>query len=302
MQQSYRSRQPLFCINCSESGHISKQCTKPIVSYGCIAFRVNNDWNQVESILKGGTNIHLPIQYLMIQRKDSIGFVDFMRGKYRTNDYDYIIKQINGMTIKERERIMTLPFDVLWDGLWGLPQEGFHAYRVEREQARLKLEHLMTATPSLADIIRDTPVVYTTPEWGFPKGRRDMHESEYACAMREFYEETNLSGHGVYPIRNIAPLSETFTGSNSIQYCHKYYMAYVKPAIANMATMVPESVNPHMCREIGDIRWCSYEEALALMRPDQLEKMDILTQVNSILHTYFPAIIGGCAAIITPTE
>ena len=292
MQQLYKSRQILFCINCSEAGHISKQCLKPIVSYGCIAFRVN-EWNQIDDILKGSDTIRNPIQYLMIQRRDSIGFVDFMRGKYKIGDNDYIVKQIEGMTRDERERLVSKPFDILWDELWGLPQEGFHAYKAEREHARQKLEALRVATPSLADIIASIPVVYSTPEWGFPKGRRDMHESEYTCALREFYEETNLTDKDILPIRNLAPLCETFMGSNSIQYSHKYFMAYVRPESAARVAMVPESVNPHMTREIGDIRWCSFEEAISLIRSAHVEKQAVLKQADAILKSMFPVIIGS---------
>jgi 8-oxo-dGTP pyrophosphatase MutT (NUDIX family) len=292
MQQQYKSRQILFCINCSEAGHISKQCSKPIISYGCIAFQIRG-WNQIDDILKGSDTIQQDIKYLMIQRRDSIGFVDFMRGKYKIGDNDYIIKQIEGMTRDERERLISKPFDALWDELWGLPQEGFHAYRAEREHARQKLEALRIATPSLAEIIESIPVIYLTPEWGFPKGRREMHESEYACALREFYEETNLSEADILPVRNLTPLSETFMGSNSIQYSHKYFMAYVRPESAVRVGMVSESVNPHMTREIGDIRWCSLEEAMSLIRPAHLEKQTVLKQADTILKTMFPVMIGS---------
>lgn len=293
MQPLYKSRQLLFCINCSEAGHISKQCLKPIISYGCIAFRVGDPWNQIDAILTGSDTIAQPIQYLMIQRRDSIGFVDFMRGKYKIGDHEYITKQIEGMTREERERLITKPFDSLWDDLWGLPQEGFHAYKAEREHARQKLEALRQATPSLAEIIESIPVVYSTPEWGFPKGRREIYESEYNCAMREFYEETNLSEKDICPVRNILPLSETFLGSNSIQYSHKYYMAYVLPEPAARVAMVPDTVNPHMTREIGDIRWCSFEEAVALIRPAHVEKQAVLRKADAILKSMFPVMIGA---------
>jgi len=119
-----------------------------------------------------------------------------------------------------------------------------------------------------------------------------MHESEYACAFREFYEETNLSEKDICPIRNLTPLCEAFTGSNSIQYSHKYFMAYVNPVPASRVAMVPESVNPHMSREIGDIRWCSLAEALALMRPAHVEKQLVLKQADSLLKSMFPVFIG----------
>ena len=64
------SRAYNFCNNCGETGHAFHQCRKPITSTGMIVFKKDDD----------------QIKYLMICRKDSLGFVDFMRGKYQTHD------------------------------------------------------------------------------------------------------------------------------------------------------------------------------------------------------------------------
>ena len=51
-----------FCTNCGKNGHLYHSCKKPITSSGIICFRKNKD-NKFE--------------YLMICRKDSLGYVDF---------------------------------------------------------------------------------------------------------------------------------------------------------------------------------------------------------------------------------
>ena len=45
---------------------------------------------------------------------------------------------------------------------------------------------------SLGDIIKKSTTKWTTPEWGFPKGRRNLKESNLDCSRREFMEETGL--------------------------------------------------------------------------------------------------------------
>jgi len=55
-----------YCNNCGKYGHLYHQCKTPITSFGIIVFRIKND---------------IP-QYLMIRRKDTLGYIDFMRGKY----------------------------------------------------------------------------------------------------------------------------------------------------------------------------------------------------------------------------
>jgi 8-oxo-dGTP pyrophosphatase MutT (NUDIX family) len=294
MYAGYKARHTPFCINCYTAGHISRQCPEPIYSYGCIAFRVDG-WNQPADIVAcedGHDKIPGPIKYLMIQRRESIGFVEFMRGKYRVSDLAYVEQQIEGMTMAERERLLTQPFDVLWDDLWGVPREGNHAYRNERDQARQKLDQLRNGNPSLEALCKAIPAPFITPEWGFPKGRRDMHENEYACAMREFREETNISPSDVQTIRNLEPLSEVFRGTNSVRYCHKYFIAYTPSRVADLVCLPPPGINSQMSQEVGDIRWCSLEECLALIRPINVEKRNIILRVDALLKEFYPVRLG----------
>lgn len=279
----------IICTNCSQLGHTSKFCSYPITSYGVIAFRIEEHaWNQADALLAGastGLEGGAKLQFLLIQRRDSIGFVELMRGKYKLSETEYILSLLKGMTAEERGRILTTPFEQLWEALWGKPVQGGHAYRHEKEQARQKLESLR---PSLAELIARAGPAWATPEWGFPKGRRDLHESEYACAMREFWEETNLREADVLPVRGLEPLTEKFTGSNHIQYCHKYYLAYVPNSVGPADYEAAARVNEHIRREVGALRWCSAEEGLALFRPEQVEKKELLQRICGLLRTYCP--------------
>ena len=92
-----------FCNNCGKIGHLFHQCKIPITSIGILAFRkVTNN-----------------IEILLIKRKDSLAFVDFMRGKYNLDDIDYIINLFEKMTINERNSIKNKDFYELWNYLWG---------------------------------------------------------------------------------------------------------------------------------------------------------------------------------------
>jgi 8-oxo-dGTP pyrophosphatase MutT (NUDIX family) len=224
------------------------------------------------------------IQYLLIQRKDSLGYIDILRAKYDTSDIKYISQQIHGMTRDEQMKLLNEPFDSLWEKMWGPPTNGSNTYRHEKEQSRIKLEALRTGTPSLAEIIKTVGSSWETPEWGFPKGRRDVHETEYFCALRELSEETGISERDIIPIKNLEPLRETFFGSNHIQYCHKYYIMYMPTE----KEIVYDPNDRIMSREIGDIRWCSLEEGFNLIRSDNIEKREILLRVARLLRNYCP--------------
>jgi 8-oxo-dGTP pyrophosphatase MutT (NUDIX family) len=281
----------IYCTNCGESGHSTKQCLQPITSFGTIIFRVRNGYKQTDALLESDTNLNglegpnaANIEYLLIQRRDSLGFIDIMRGKYRLGDIDYIKQQIRITTHDEQRRLLTDSFDTLWEGIWGPPVEGSHSYRHEKEQSRAKLETLRNGSPNLEELIKSVGSGWDTPEWGFPKGRRDLHETEYACALREMWEETGITERDLVPIRNLEPVREVFFGSNHIQYCHKYFIFFM-PVSRDIAI---DPTNEIMRREVGDLRWCSLEPALRLIRPENVEKREVLLSVSRLLRNYCP--------------
>jgi 8-oxo-dGTP pyrophosphatase MutT (NUDIX family) len=97
-----------YCNNCGKNGHGFYQCKNPITSYGVIVFRY-----KINPLTK-----HKERQYLMIQRRDTISYVDFLRGKYSLFNRKYIKNLIKDMTETEQEKITSLPFDYLWYELW----------------------------------------------------------------------------------------------------------------------------------------------------------------------------------------
>ena len=114
-----------FCNNCGTKGHIFYQCKQPITSVGIIVFRIN-----AEGIR----------EYLLIRRKDSIGYVEFMRGKYNIYSKIYLVNIISEMTLEEKHRILNNDFDTLWRNLWG--NDINTQYRGEEKNSRDKFETL----------------------------------------------------------------------------------------------------------------------------------------------------------------
>ena len=297
MQQLYKTTGNLFstiiCTNCSVSGHTSKHCAQPITSYGVILFRCRDGWNQAAALqagkgLTGFEGVEDTIEYLLIQRKDSIGFIEIVRGKYKSTDYDYIRKTLTGITLAERDKLLSMSFDELWDSVWGPAKDGYQAYKHEKEQGRQKLEALRAAVPSLETLLQEAAPIHTTPEWGFPKGRRNLNESEYACAMRETWEETNIGEGGLTPIRGLEPIAESFVGSNGISYCHRYFIAHASHGVGEEGVKAAAATNEHIQREVGDMKWFSLQDAIQHIRPDNPEKRDVLLRVHACLKLYCP--------------
>lgn len=286
------------CSNCGIAGHSYRECQSPITSFGTILIRVKQpNWSQEKVLsstahsLTGFEPVFQQLEVLLIQRRDSLGFVDLLRGKYSIHDVEYIRKQISGMTDHERNKILTRDFDDLWAEMWGSESTDAQ-YKKDKENSRNKLAALREGitldvsgtVATLENFVNQCGNHWDTPEWGFPKGRRDGGESDLECALREMKEETGIQESDVIVIHNMEPIHETFFGTNHVHYCHKYFVVYVPDG----EQVCYDDKNPHMAREIGNIQWFSLNDALAKIRPDNVEKREVLLRVGNLLRNFCP--------------
>lgn len=252
-----------FCNNCGKKGHIFQNCKKPIISSGIISFSYFDD----------------ELKYLLICRKDSLGFVDFVRGKYNLNNLNHVLNLIDEMTVKEKELLLTKSFDELWNYLWGnfVGNQYKGEEKISREKFN-KLKEGFSTELSLKELLEKSKTVWLEPEWGFPKGRRNNLENDINCAVREYIEETGHERNYFKIIENILPYEEIFTGSNFKSYKHKYYLAYIGNNNINN--------NNYQKSEVSKIKWFTYEEIKKIIRPYSLEKLKIIQNVDKTLNNY----------------
>ena len=261
------SKNYTFCNNCGKNGHVFHQCKHPITSIGIIAVRLNSN-NEYE--------------YLMIRRKDTLGYVDFMRGKYCLYNKSYIHNIINEMTLTEKNNLLTLDFNTLWKKLWG-GEIGIQ-YRSEERTSQEKINQLNVGIKtnhefySLETLINNSTTQWKETEWGFPKGRRNYQEKDLNAAIREFEEETGYCKSSLQIIHNLLPLEEIFTGSNYKSYKHKYYLAFINEPF--------NKISSFETNEVSKIEWKTLSNAISSIRPYNLEKINILKTVNKILKEY----------------
>ena len=252
-----------------------------MTSYGIIAIRYAG--NEFDALSSRASLIHPPsegIQFLLIQRKDSLSFTEFIRGKFSHLDDLYLSKLLRGMTQKEQEKIRSRTFDQLWMDIWGETSN----LKSHKNNYEISEKRFVLLSPRLPQLLQENPTKWTEPEWGFPKGRRNPYESDMNCAIREFQEESGIKRSEFSIIQNTNYISETFFGSNHVHYCHKYYFA-----ICHASVKVEfNQNNVHMTREIGDIQWFSLDDAIARIRPDNIEKREILLKAGKIMKNFYP--------------
>lgn len=269
------------CLNCNKVGHVYRDCRFPLTSYGILLFRYNKALRAV--------------QYLMICRRHTFGYVEFIRGCYDVQNRDYIKQLLMEMTIDERRKIQTMTFKELWVDLW---QKRYTSYNHEYITAHNAFKRLMESA-MCKDLLANLPnSVWTVPEWGFPKGKRNISESPLQCAMREMQEESGLiynQGYTEIESNSILPkqVTEIFQSTDKRIYRHIYYI-YTH---CGSVDYVLNKYNRMQMREVSTIAWLTYDECMSHIRSYNIAKQKMLTELHPLVVDYCGPLLSVPRAI-----
>ena len=292
----------VYCSNCGNRNHEYKYCTAPITSWGLILVdlldintHINHSKVNIKSHIFNITPTTLSeltilgkvmptIKFLLVQRKHSYGYFDFVRGKYKIDNIDGINNIFQNMTPNEINKINTLTFDELWVDLWNNDQDKMNSIKKEYTLSLNKYNQLKEDKELDANLdffIKNVKSQFKINEWGFPKGRKNRNENNRDCAIREFEEETNIDRSKFNVIDFIEPIEENFIGTNGLKYKNVYYIAELKEKV----DLSVEGNN-----EIGQINFFNYNDSIDIIRDYQVEKKEVLT---SVYYYYLELIINS---------
>jgi 8-oxo-dGTP pyrophosphatase MutT (NUDIX family) len=291
----------ITCNNCGKFGHTHKQCSEPITSLGIICIKVNDKIKQElkSKLVHNGLfdishNIIIDIiqtlslsnednqnktknniNYLIVRRKHSLGYIEFIRGRYEIDNLESVYHLIRQMTPDEIKDIKTKEFKELWEEVWKKTSYN-KLYLKEMDESYEKFNFLKENN-ILDDKLKND---YDEPEWGFPKGRRNPNEKNLKCALREFWEETSIDKNNLIVLNKLFPIQEIFFGTNGIKYKHIYYIA-IYDGIDEIGL---EKLQEDQLTEIGDIKWINLKDSLKLFRPYHEEKKKLLISLEIFLN------------------
>jgi len=274
-------KRKIYCCNCGKLGHVLKNCLEPIISLGIILYHKDIYTNEVK--------------FLMIRRKFSLGFMDFIMGKYNIHNLEYLYRIFNEMTIEEKVKILNLTFEKLWytidyncvdfsspsltDELRRKIDNDYNASKRKFYIIKNGFVNKNNEYVNLYDIIHKSRHNWLEQEWEFPKGKRKMNESNLDAAIREFLEETEYPADYMDIIITDHPLIEKYYGSNNKKYKHIYYIAKANTFLDYDNYVMSENQDI----EISCIKWMTFQEAMVSIRPYQIEKKMILNKVIDML-------------------
>jgi len=297
------------CLNCNNKTHSYKECKEPTTSWGIILVNYNNvrtenikpehtkidlskidytdkknrqeitekDMDNVNSILNN-------INFLLISRKHSLGYSEFIKGEYKVDKTDqikYLFKQMKKSEIEKIKNSLTREdgFEILWKDLWRNRENKL----IQRKKLSLNNYNLLKNDDkidgpyiNLKILTEKVSPEYDNDEWGFPKGRKNRNEfeSDIDCAIREFNEETGYTNNDYKIIEEIEPLVEDFVGTNGISYRHIYFVA------EQISDKKPENnITESQKDEIGNIMFMNFQMALDSIRKYHISRKLILEKI-----------------------
>lgn len=293
--ESPENKKKIFCSNCGKIGHINKKCQEPTTSLGVICvllppeyieeikdliqnkeYRVNLEVENQKKLSNLGIlkKYKDKIKFLLICRKHSLNYLEFIRGRYDPDNNEEL-KHIFGLiTPKEKEWIKNQTFETCWIKLWK-KTSNLKAFQNEYNMAIDKYNQLKNKNDFDLNYFVNYTSLFNEPEWGFPKGRRNHNEKNINCAIREFEEEGGLKKNEYYLLNNLNHLIEIFNGTNEITYKHIYYVA-----ISSIDRKLNISIkNKTQIHEIGNIGWFTYQEAVEKIRPYHQKKKNLIYEI-----------------------
>lgn len=188
---------------------------------------------------------------LMVSKRYSYAFNEFIHLKY-TMDKNKLRELFSNMYLEDKVTILSKDFSRMYDRVWMAPSSRPSSYYTLKRG--FESRWMTDSGEYLTKLVTETPV--TRPVWEIPKGRKRKSESDVACAVREFQEETGMA----------LPSYKLFTGRRSYShsdgattYINTYYIGLCKNPKLDLLTFR----NHTQIDEISDIRWMTIEEIRA---------------------------------------
>jgi 8-oxo-dGTP pyrophosphatase MutT (NUDIX family) len=274
-----------YCVNCNNKGHKFKNCIHPILSHGIICLHLNNF--SIKKLLNKEINIikfnqHISnknfllknLKILLIRRRHSLSFVEYIRGRYIPNNIDHLKELFFNMTNDELNLIKNSSFKDLWIYLWNGDDKNF-----KKDYSSSLIKHNFLIDNNFFNLLLNYVSPYNEPEWGIPKGRRKYKENDIDCAFREFNEETNVDTNNL-DILDLFPVYENYTSLIGSKYKNNYFISEYN---SNDFSLYSHSHESDQYREVSDIKWFSFEDAYKIFRNNHSQRKEILLNIIKMI-------------------
>ena len=253
---------------------------KEFISYiGRNGLTLNNDdelfngLSKLELFSSGASynKYHNLVTFLMVKRKHTYSYIQFVKGNYNLSCPGKIIELIQLMTYSEHQKIKDcVNFKELWDDVCCNYTTSIDK---NAELAFSNIRNGIRGNIKLNDYLSAIPIPFHTSDWGFPKGKKNSSETSYDAAVRETYEEIGVSIDS-YRLMDNETCKEDLIGTDKNNYSYTYHVGMPKKQLSFVKDKY----------EIGGISWLPYIVAINNIRIYNYSRISILTDLfNKII-------------------
>lgn len=262
----------IICNNCFKAGHFYKNCDKPLTSYGICCYKKIED----------------NYFFLMVLRRNTYTYIEFIRGIYDLLNIDYLKILFEKMTNTEKENIMKYDFKYLWNKLWLIDDLKTKINnKNEFYKGIIKFNILKNGFYNnnhfydLKYFINNSNSKFNNSEWFFPKGKKNINETNIDAAKREFFEETNIEINKINVFEN-KRFEEIHTGSNGKKYKTIFYLSeYINDDYKTITNNFDNNKTTNQMMEIKDIKWIELDKLKSFFRNYENSKVDLIQKIKS---------------------
>jgi 8-oxo-dGTP pyrophosphatase MutT (NUDIX family) len=261
------------------------------ISYGIAIVRNNKEKNNV-------------VEILAIKKRYSYAYSDFIMGRYKKHNLDYVKNLFDKMSFSEKLDIISMRFDMMWYRIWmSNPEKMYNIVDIYNDklnnlsknpisvrkshmnmynmyyEKKIKFEKnfLNDNGKKLINIIKqskDSEIL-----WEIPKGRKNGHETNIDCAVRECTEETSINSSKYRILYDVSPVIDSFIDDN-VLYKTVYYIAVLRNPDEPFVPFV-NFRNFDQITEIENIKWISLNEVkfLNLAEPIHNRLINLYKQI-----------------------
>ena len=248
----------MICNNCGMRGHMSRDCNKPIRSYGVILLK----------------DIEKESKIVLINRKDSVCYIDIVRGRYNIHNNKQLRLLFSRITIDEYNKLINDNFENIWKDLWVITE-------IVNNSDYNYCKNKYTELLKIIDTFKDLSI-YKETEWEIPKGKQNKNELYHIAAKRELEEETNINKEDYELIINLSSINELFKGEDDVNYENIYYIGVCK----NDSNIKINKENINQINEVKDTGLFTKNEALSKIRDYNVSKLNIINYIFEFVDKY----------------
>ena len=229
----------------------SRSLDVPITSYGvaCCRKSPSGEW-----------------QILLVQRRNTYAYCEFVKGAYGAGRPEAInnavMALLNHMTPDEKFEILSLDFDRMYYRMTMLTTRPPKFYLWE---STFKATFLIDGGVRLRKLIGKSMNGHRS--WEIPKGRKNLNEHSVNCAVREFWEETQIPKDAYKLIPEVQYVYSFADGG--VRYRYIYYLGIASGKTARQTQLF----NISQFTEINDIQWLSLAQIKLVDHSGRLGKL-----------------------------